>query len=186
MKKGINKGIHRGVNMISCTYAYDFEFFRVYIEEAIDHAPEEHLKAVENINIYDECPVNFPISASGGYYAATSERGADLDIYLNQCLGHMLTPGTPLKSKFGRFLDALFIRSFGKLFITHTILHELGHHVYDISGKPDDKEAVVSHFRHRASFRPFLAESPLPSARTFVSIHNYEHLSVLVQGTSTP
>ena len=46
--------------------------------------------------------------------------------------------------------------------------------------------SVVSHVCTPASFRPFLAESPLPSARTFGSIHTYEHLSVLVQGTFTP
>jgi hypothetical protein len=35
-------------------------------------------------------------------------------------------------------------------------------------------------------FRPLLALPPLPSASTFVSIHNHEHLSVLIQGTCTP
>ena len=35
-------------------------------------------------------------------------------------------------------------------------------------------------------FRPLLAETPLPSASTFVSIHYYEHLQVLVQGTFPP
>ena len=34
---------------------------------------------------------------------------------------------------------------------------------------------VISHVCHRASFRPLLAEMPLPSASTFGSIHYYEH-----------
>ena len=34
---------------------------------------------------------------------------------------------------------------------------------------------VVSHVCLPASFRPLLTETPLPSARTFVSIHNHEH-----------
>jgi len=42
-----------------------------------------------------------------------------------------------------------------------------------------------SHICTPASFRPLLAETPLPSARTFGSIHYYEHLKVLVQGNST-
>jgi hypothetical protein len=49
---------------------------------------------------------------------------------------------------------------------------------------------VISHVCHRASFRPLLAEKPLPSARIpkafGISIHSYEHLSVLVQRTFTP
>ncbi|MEW6585582.1 MAG: hypothetical protein AB1442_08215, partial [Nitrospirota bacterium] len=35
-----------------------------------------------------------------------------------------------------------------------------------------------------ASFRPFLTESPLPSARTFVSIHYYEHHRFSYRGLS--
>jgi len=77
MTNGTNKGNYRGVNIISFTIAYDFEFFRPYIEETIDHAPEEHLKTVENINILDECPINFPVIATGGYYPPTSEKGAE-------------------------------------------------------------------------------------------------------------
>jgi hypothetical protein len=34
---------------------------------------------------------------------------------------------------------------------------------------------VISHVCAPASFRPLLAETPLPSARTFVSIHNHEY-----------
>jgi hypothetical protein len=34
--------------------------------------------------------------------------------------------------------------------------------------------------------RPLLAETPLSSASIFGSIHYYEHLRVLVQGTFTP
>ena len=40
-----------------------------------------------------------------------------------------------------------------------------------------------------ASLRPFSqfpAKSPLPSACTFVNIHQYEHLQVLAQGPFTP
>ena len=35
--------------------------------------------------------------------------------------------------------------------------------------------SVGSHVCHPASFRPFLTESPLPSARTFGSIHHMRH-----------
>jgi hypothetical protein len=43
---------------------------------------------------------------------------------------------------------------------------------------------VGSHVGHRASFRPLLAETPLPSARTFVSIHYYEHHRFSYRGLS--
>jgi hypothetical protein len=54
------------------------------------------------------------------------------------------------------------------------------------SGQALSRVVSLSNHCTPASFRPLLAETPLPSARTFVSIHYYEHLSVLVQGTFTP
>jgi len=46
--------------------------------------------------------------------------------------------------------------------------------------------SVGLHVRTPASFRRVVALPPLPSSRTFVSIHYYKHFYVLVQGTFTP
>jgi hypothetical protein len=138
MNKGINIGQFRGVNIVDYTHAFDVKFFRKYIEEALTAAPEEHLKAVENINIYDECPSNAPVVAMGGYYPPETKKGAALDIYLDQNFGHLLSDSP--KRKLSRFFDALFIRSFGKYFMIHTILHELGHHVYQMTVTPESKD----------------------------------------------
>ncbi|HBG92760.1 MAG: hypothetical protein A2X54_10240 [Nitrospirae bacterium GWF2_44_13] len=139
MTKGINIGQFRSVNIVDYTHAFDIEFFRRYIEEALTCVPKEHLKSVENINIYDECPSHFPVVARGGHYPFTEEEGAELDIYLNQNLGHLLPENHP-KGKLSRFLDAVFIRTFGKYFIIHTLLHELGHHVYNLKATIQTKD----------------------------------------------
>ena len=54
------------------------------------------------------------------------------------------------------------------------------------SGQALSRVVSLSNHCHWASFRPLLAETPLPSACTFGSIHYYEYLRVLVQGTYTP
>jgi hypothetical protein len=67
------------------------------------------------------------------------------------------------------------------------VLCQLAHGLSLLCGfcPPDEvRGRLHSHVCAPASFRPLLAETPLPSARTFVSIHYYEHLKVLVQGTS--
>ena len=137
MNNDINISKFRGVSIVDYTHAFNMDFFRKYIEEALTAAPEEHLKSVENINTYDECPSNAPVIAMGGYYPTEENKGATLDIYLDQSFGHLLSD-IP-KGKLSRFLDALFISSFGKYFIIHTVLHELGHHVYHMTATSETK-----------------------------------------------
>ncbi len=142
MNKGINIGQFQGVDIVAYTTAFNGAFFKNHIEHALTHAPEGDLRRVANINIYDECPSYFPVIAMGGHYPATSEKGAELDIYLDQNLAHLLSDRP--KGKVSSWLDGVFIKTFGKRFIIHTVLHELGHHVYDMTAKPetkDDKEA---------------------------------------------
>jgi hypothetical protein len=142
MNKGINIGRCRGVNIVDYTQAFNIGFFLNYIEEGLSASPEEHLQSVANINIYDECPSYAPAIAMGGYYPSQGIKGAALDIYLDQNLGHLLSDSP--RGKLTRFFDGIFIRMFGKYFIIHMILHELGHHVFEITatvGTKDDNEA---------------------------------------------
>ena len=142
MTNGVNMGKCCGVNIIDYTHAFNLAAYLRYIEKALSYVQHVQLKGVENINIYDKSPENFPIVARGGYCAPTLEKGADLNIYLDQNLGHMLSLHKK-RNKFTDVLDGIFVHTFGKLFIVDTLFHELGHHIYNATSteiaKTDDK-----------------------------------------------
>ncbi len=102
--------------------------FEKYIVNALSFVPEKDLKGIANLNVYDSCPSHYPISAKGGFYPATKNRGAVIELYIDENLGHMMS----YHSAFGyltKLSDTIFVKLFGKKFIVHTLLHEIGHAV---------------------------------------------------------
>ena len=128
------------MNIIDHTHVYNGKVFYRYIEKALVYIPKEHVKGIENINIYDQCFSNSPVIALGGHYPLTAKKGAEIDRYLDQNFGHMLSLHKK-QTSLTKILDGIFIHTFGKLFIVHTLFHEIGHHVYGMSAtsrKEDD------------------------------------------------
>jgi hypothetical protein len=170
MNNGINIGQFRGVNIVAYTVAFNGEFFKKYIEYALTQAPEGDLKNVTSVNIYDECPSYFPLIAMGGHYPATSEKGAELDIYLDQNLAHLLTDSP--KGKVSSWFDGLFIKIYGRKFIVHTVLHELGHHVYDMNATPETKDDKEASEKYAEDYANAIYNKIYPRQRKYYALLN--------------
>ena len=130
---------HTGIQVIDHTTSFDLTSLHSYIQKALSCVPEEDLKLFTTLNFYDKCPMHFPIGAMGGYYAATAKKGAEIDIYVDESLGH-LSSLHRRRGKITELFDYIFIHTFGKTFIAATIFHEVGHLVFDAassSGDPD-------------------------------------------------
>jgi|SRR5208283_2635915 len=103
-----------------------------YIFKYLKVVPEEDLRGIENINIYDDTPSHFPKHMSGGYYSPnTVSRGAEIDLFLNHMLGYM-TQVAEKNTLLNRLSNKIFLMLFGKLFIANTLFHEIGHHKYNV------------------------------------------------------
>lgn len=94
--------------------------------------PENDLQGIGTINIYDNAPNHIPQDKSGGYYPPNAiNKSAAIDIYLNQTLGYM--PYISNRDNyFTKIKNWMFFLLFGKLFIENTLLHEVGHHQYNV------------------------------------------------------
>jgi hypothetical protein len=128
-----------GINVTDHTSLYDLRPLCGYVEKALTCVPPEDLKLAAHLNFYDECPSHFPVIAKGSYYPATAERGAEIDIYLDQNLGRMSSLHSH-RNKITRLFDRIFVHTFGKRFIADTIFHEVGHLFYEFT-TPDNNSS---------------------------------------------
>lgn len=171
MVQGINQVKCCGVNVTDYTQIYNFDYYLRYIQKALTYVPIEHLQYVENINIYDNCPSNFPIIASGGYYPPTQKNGATLDIYLNQTFGHMLSFHKK-RNSITNFLDGIFVYTFGHCFMINTIFHELGHHIYYMSSTSEDKNNGTASEQYANEYSINLYNKIHPLAKKYYWLSN--------------
>lgn len=92
--------------------------------------PDSDIRNVGSINIYDKCPKHYPVVAQGAYWSKSENKKGSIDIYLDQCFGHMLTYNN--KSRFtSKIADFIFVSLFGRKHLADTLFHEIGHLVYD-------------------------------------------------------
>jgi hypothetical protein len=114
-----------GIDLNNFTKTYKKYSIEKYILSIIKKIPSEDLKGLDKINIYDD---SFPKAQKGLYYPPdTMSSGAQIDIYLNPTLGDMVSISSK-KGLFNRISNQIFLISFGKLFLTEALLHEVGHH----------------------------------------------------------
>jgi tetratricopeptide (TPR) repeat protein len=89
--------------------------------------PNEDLEGLGAIHIYDD---SFPKEITGIYYPA-GFRGqfAEIEIYLNQTLGHLALVSDE-KCRFQMVRNRLFLSTFGMMFLAEALFHEIGHHKF--------------------------------------------------------
>ena len=146
------------------THKYKGKKFKKYIDQAIKFTPASDIKNIVIINIYDECPSRLPVLAKGSFYPATKQNLAVIDIYLDQNLGHMLSYHKK-QNILTTILDKKFIITSGKYFIIDTILHEIGHNVFNHSnrGKINNKSKQSETFANKYSNNIFCKMFPYRS-----------------------
>lgn len=122
------------MKIVDCTKEYNGKKYIKYLRNALSHIPEGNLKNIGEIIIHDRCPCDYPVIAQGGYHPATSKKKGVVELYLDQSFGHLLTYNQP-KGIITKFFDSIFIHSFGKLHLIHTVFHEIGHQVFEDQNK---------------------------------------------------
>ncbi len=118
------------MNIIDHTTEYNGQKYKGLIEKLIGHVQKRDLENVKTINIFDHCPSHYPVIAQGAYWIRNSKDNGAIDIYLDQCFGHMLSyhneSGITQKVS-----DRIFVLLFGQKHLTDTLFHEIGHLVYE-------------------------------------------------------
>lgn len=118
------------MKIIDHTEEYSGQEYIKFINALIGYVPDSDLNNVGTINIYDQCPKHYPVVAQGAYWPPDKNEKGAVDIYLDQCFGHMLTYKN--KSRVISIIaDSLFVSLFGKKHLADTLFHEIGHLVYE-------------------------------------------------------
>ena len=118
------------MKIIDYTKEYSGQNYIKFINALIGYVPESDLTNIGTINIYDKCPNHYPVIAQGAYWPPDINGKGAVDIYLDQCFGHMLTFNNK-SGVYSKISDLLFVSLFGKKHLAHTMFHEIGHLVYE-------------------------------------------------------
>lgn len=118
------------MKVVDHTKKYNGQAYIKYINTALTALPTEDTARIGTINLHDSCPKEAPVIAKGGHYPATASKEGAVDIYLDQCFGHMLSYHSH-KNLITKQSDKLFILTFGKLHLIHTLFHEIGHQMFE-------------------------------------------------------
>jgi hypothetical protein len=170
MVPDINIGKWFGVNIFDFTQAFNGKAFHRYIKRALSYVPGEHLQQIESINIYDDCPSHFPVIAQGSHYPSTS-KGARIDLYLNQCFGHMVSFHKK-RNSITDFFDRIFAHTFGKLFLIHTLYHEIGHHVFHVTSACESKGVNDTEEKYAEEYADNIYGNAYPMAQRYYDVLN--------------
>lgn len=127
------------MKIIDHTKEYIGKKYIKFINALIGYVPDSDLNHVESINIYDKCPTHYPVMAQGAYWPPNENEKGAVDIYLDQCFGHMLTYNKN-HSVISKIADSIFISLFGKKHLADTLFHEIGHLVYDHKDRKAEKK----------------------------------------------
>jgi hypothetical protein len=125
-------------------YTHEYKKYNVVslIVKYIQTVPEEDLKGLSVISIFDRTPRHFPQHKAGGY-SPLGNRGATIDIFLSDALGHMTYPAER-QDILSVIKNKLFLILFGKFFIIETLFHEIAHHKYTIISPREYKTAEAT------------------------------------------
>ncbi len=126
------------MKIIDYTEKYKGSKYSNYLSRAIDYIPPKDLLRIGKLNVYDSCPDHYPVIAQGSHYSRSRKEKGDIDIYLDQAFGHLLTYNKP-KGILSKISDSIYIHTFGKLNIIHTLFHEVGHQVFENQKKRKTK-----------------------------------------------
>jgi hypothetical protein len=156
------------LKIIDHTKEYLGQDYINFINALIGYVPESDLTNIGTINIYDKCPKHYPVIAQGAYWPPDNKGKGAVDIYLDQCFGHMLTFNN--KSKINsKIADSLFVTLFGKKHLAHTIFHEIRHLVYEQTGqrvKKKESEKFAEEYALNLYYKAY------PSQRNWSSLTN--------------
>ena len=126
-------------------YGQKFQYKQIekWIAKYVSEVPEEDWAGIDKVYVYDKAPANGRQDVSGGYYPPGQVGdGAEIAIYLNQTLGYMFS--FTIENRFLIELrNRIFLIGFGKLFIEHTLFHEVGHHKY--RSQPDNEQDAANY-----------------------------------------
>jgi len=121
-------------------YGQKFQYKQIekWIAKYVSEVPEEDWTGIDTVYVYDEAPAHDRQDVSGGYWPPGQVgNGAGIAVYLNQTLGYMFSfPGK--SSLLMELRNRIFLITFGKLFVEHTLFHEVGHHKYGV--QPDNEK----------------------------------------------
>ncbi len=140
------------MKIIDHTTEYDGQKYKKLIENLICHVQKSDLENVITINIYDHCPSHYPLIAQGAYWIHDSKDNGAIDLYLDQCFGHMLSYHQA-RGLIQKVSDRIFVFLFGNKHLTDTLFHEIGHLVYEkrvkrVNQTKSEKFAVEYATRH--------------------------------------
>ncbi len=159
------------MELIDLTKSYNGKKYLKYLTQAINNIPFEDLKNIDRLNLYDCCPKNYPIIVQGGHYPATPKKKGAIDIYLDQNFGHLLSYNYP-KGLITKLFDLVFIHTFGKLHLIHTVFHEVGHQVFEDQKKKKGKRAEKQSEKFAEEYASNLYRKMYPSLQKRYQLFN--------------
>ena len=138
-------------------YGQKFQYKQIekWIAKYVSEVPEEDWTGIDRVYVYDEAPADGRQDVSGGYYPPGQVAdGAGIAIYLSQTLGYIFSFHRKSRSLI-ELRNRIFLITFGKLFIEHTLFHEVGHHKYRLQ---PDNEKEAGNYAHElfVKVHPFI------------------------------